>query len=210
MAAAAARAGRHPEAVTLVAIGKSHPPELLTEAYAAGHRVFGENRAQELAAKAAALPPDIEWHFVGPLQRNKVRLVRPLVALLQSMDREALAAAWAGGPDPPPVLVEVNMGGEPQKAGVAPDDAPALLDRLAELGVSVRGLMAIPPAVTEPESSRPHFRELAALARELRRTWPELVELSMGMTDDYEVAIEEGATIVRVGRAIFGPRPRWR
>ncbi len=207
IAAAAARAGRDPGDVTLVAVGKAHPPELLAAAYEAGHRVFGENRAQELAAKAAALPADVEWHFIGPLQRNKVRLVRPVVALLESMDRPALAEAWAKGGGAPPVLVEVNVAGETQKAGVAPAGAGGLVDRLSELGVEVRGLMAIPPLAPDPEASRPHFRALAELAARLRTGRPGLVELSMGMTDDYEVAVEEGATIVRVGRAIFGPRP---
>ncbi len=207
IAAAAARSGRAAADVTLVAVGKAHPPELLAAAYAAGHRVFGENRAQELAAKAPHLPPDVEWHFIGPLQRNKVRLVRPVVALLESMDRPALAAAWARGGDAPPVLVEVNIAAESQKAGVDPARAGELVDRLSELGVEVRGLMAIPPAAPDPEESRPHFRALAALAGRLRADHPALVELSMGMTADYEVAVEEGATIVRVGRAIFGPRP---
>ncbi len=207
IAAAAARAGRAAGDVTLVAVGKAHPPELLAAAYEAGHRVFGENRAQELAAKAAELPADVEWHFIGPLQRNKVRLVRPVVTLLQSMDRPSLAEAWAKGGAAPPVLVEVNVAAEPQKAGIAPARAGELLDRLAELGVEARGLMAIPPVTPDPEGSRPHFRALAALAARLRPNHRGLVELSMGMTDDYEVAIDEGATIVRVGRAIFGPRP---
>ncbi len=207
VAAAAVRAGRSPGAVTLVAVGKAHPPKLLAAAYAAGQRVFGENRAHELAAKAPELPADVEWHFIGPLQRNKVRLVRPLVALLESMDRPSLATAWARGGGAPPVLVEVNVGLEPQKAGVAPDRAAELVDRLVELGVEVRGLMAIPPAGADPEASRPHFRTLADLGARLRERHPGLVELSMGMTDDYEVAVEEGATILRVGRAIFGPRP---
>ncbi len=207
VAAAAARAGRVPGDVTVVAVGKAHPPELLAAAYEAGHRVFGENRAQELAAKAPQLPADVEWHFIGPLQRNKVRLVRPLVSLLESMDRPALAAAWARDGGAPPVLVEVNVAAEQQKAGVSPARAGELVDRLTELGVEVRGLMAIPPAAPDPEASRPHFRALAALADRLRADRPGLVELSMGMTDDYEVAVEEGATIVRVGRAIFGPRP---
>ncbi len=208
IAAAAHRAGRAPGDVTLVAVGKAHPVATLQAAYDAGHRVFGENRAQELAAKSAELPADIAWHFVGPLQRNKVRLVRPRVALLHSMDRPALAAVWVKGPSaPPPVLVEVNVGAEPQKAGVLPEDAAALVATAITRGLEVKGLMAIPPLAYDPEETRHHFTRLAGLRDELARRWPGVVELSMGMTDDFEIAIEEGATIIRVGRAIFGPRP---
>jgi pyridoxal phosphate enzyme (YggS family) len=191
----------------LIAVGKTHPIEVLMHAYEAGHRDFGENRAAELAAKAPAMPSDIRWHFVGPLQRNKVRLVRPVVRLLHSMDRPALGAAWLKGPGiAPPALLEVNLADEPQKAGVSVGEAPAMAGELLGLGVDLRGLMAIPPQVAEPEMSRPFFRRLARLRDELASSYPEMRELSMGMTDDFEVAIEEGATMIRVGRAIFGPR----
>ncbi len=208
IAAAAARVGRAPEEVTLVAVGKAHPLDTLRAAYDAGHRTFGENRAQELVEKAAAMPDDVVWHFVGPLQSNKARLVRPIATLLHSMDRASLAAAWLKGPGTaPPVLVEVNLGEEPQKAGVPPAAAAELVAAVVGKGIEVRGLMAIPPITPDPEGARPYFRRLAALRSRLSARWPQITELSMGMTDDFEVAVEEGATIVRVGRAIFGPRP---
>ncbi len=207
VAAAAARAGRRAESVTLVAVGKAQPVELLQEAYEAGHRDFGENRAQELAAKQPLLPPDVRWHFVGPLQRNKVRRVRPVAALLHSLDRASLASEWAKGAAAPPVLLEINLAAEAQKAGVPPEGAPELAALVVDLGIEVRGLMAIPPFVRGPEDARPFFAELAALRDSIASRFPAVTELSMGMTADYHVAIEEGATLVRVGRAIFGPRP---
>jgi pyridoxal phosphate enzyme (YggS family) len=207
IAAAVQRSGRTADQVTLIAVGKTHPVDVLMQVYEAGHRDFGENRAGELAAKSAAMPPDVRWHFVGPLQRNKVRLVRPVVRLLHSMDRLSLGEAWLKGPGTaPPVLLEVNLADEPQKSGVSVDDAPAVADRLLTLGVDLRGIMAIPPLVDAPEQSRQHFRRLARLGDELAARYPVMQELSMGMTDDFEVAIEEGATMIRVGRAIFGPR----
>jgi pyridoxal phosphate enzyme (YggS family) len=206
---AATRSGRRPEDVVVVAVGKTFPVEVLLEVYEAGHRDFGENRAQELSAKADLLPDDIRWHFVGPLQRNKVRLVRPAVALLHSMDRLALGEAWLKGPGlPPPVLLEVNIGEEPQKAGVAPHQAEEVVGQLIERGVDVRGLMTIPPRVDTPEDARPYFVRMAELREAVRRDYPQISQLSMGMTEDFEIAIEEGATLVRVGRAIFGPRNR--
>ncbi len=209
VALAAVRSGRRPEEVVVVAVGKTFSPEILMTVYDAGHRDFGENRAQELSTKASVLPADVRWHFVGPLQRNKVRLVRPAVALLHSMDRVALGEAWLKGPGtPPPVLVEVNIGEEPQKSGVSPDRASEVIGRLVELGVDVRGLMTIPPRVETPGAARPYFRRMAALREALRFEFPQIDELSMGMSDDFEVAIEEGATLVRVGQAIFGPRNR--
>lgn len=205
--AAAARAGRSVADITLVAVSKTKTPAEIMEVYEEGHRVFGENRAQELAAKAPELPTDIEWHFVGALQSNKCRLVRPVVALLQSMDRESLAAAWIKGPGiPPPVLLQVNLGEEPQKAGVSPAGAGPAAQRLIGLGLDIRGLMAIPPMPQRPEESRPYFSRLRDLRDFLSKTLPSITELSMGMTDDFEVAVEEGASIIRVGRAIFGPR----
>jgi len=207
MAEAARRVGRDPSEVTLVAIGKTHPPQALMEAYAAGQRVFGENRAQELVEKVGSMPEDVEWHFVGHLQRNKVRLVRPVVSLLHSMDSVRLGEAWLKGPGhAPPSLVEVNIGQEPQKAGVDPDETPALVEQLIAMGVDVRGLMTVPPLLSDPELARPYFRELARIRDRLAKQWPRVSELSMGMTDDFEVAIEEGSTMIRVGRAIFGPR----
>jgi pyridoxal phosphate enzyme (YggS family) len=204
---AATRAGRRRSDVTLVAIGKTHPPAVLREAYDLGQRVFGENRAQELVAKAAELPDDIEWHFVGHLQRNKARHVRPIVTLLHSLDSVRLGAEWLKGPGlAPPALIEVNIGAEPQKPGVPIGDLEQVTEELLGLGVEVRGLMAVPPIAHDPEDARPFFRELASLRDRLAKRWPSLTELSMGMTDDFEVAIEEGSTLIRVGQAIFGPR----
>ena len=204
---AAARSGRGVDEITLIAVGKTHPVETLMGLYEAGHRDFGENRAGELAEKAARMPQDVRWHFIGPLQRNKVRVVRPVVNMLHSMDRLKLGEAWMKGPGTaPPVLMEVNIGDEPQKSGVSIDAAAAMADRLVALGVEVRGVMAIPPLVAEPEQARQFFTRLAKLRDDLAVHHPAAQELSMGMTDDFEVAIEEGATMIRVGRAIFGPR----
>jgi hypothetical protein len=207
VADAAGRVGREPSSITLVAVSKSKSVPDIESVYELGHRDFGENRAQEMSEKAVRLPSDIRWHFVGALQSNKVRQVRPITHLLHSMDRESLAAAWAKGSGfPPPVLLEVNTGREAQKAGVMAEDASAMLDRLQAIGLEVRGLMAIPPVVDEAERQRPHFAALRDLRDRLARSHPQIVELSMGMTDDFEVAVEEGATLIRVGRAIFGPR----
>jgi pyridoxal phosphate enzyme (YggS family) len=208
VALAAARVGRSPEDVTLVAVSKSVGLSELQIAYQTGHRDFGENRAGMLADRAAVMPGDVRWHFVGRLQGNKARLVRPIAHLLHSLDRPDLAGHWAKGPGrPPPVLVQVNVAGEDQKAGVAPEQAGDLVAAALDLGLDVRGLMTVPPLVDDSEASRPHFRALAGLRERLAVRWPRITELSMGMTDDFEVAVEEGATLLRVGRAIFGPFP---
>jgi uncharacterized pyridoxal phosphate-containing UPF0001 family protein len=160
-----------------------------------------------MAAKASNLPGDIRWHFVGALQSNKVRLVRGISFLLHSVDRDSLGNAWLKGPGlPPPVLVQVELAGEERKSGTAPGDARGLVDRLIARGLEVKGLMAIPPAPSTPEDSRPYFAELRQLRDEIARDVPQVSELSIGMTDDYVVAISEGASIIRVGRAIFGDR----
>jgi pyridoxal phosphate enzyme (YggS family) len=195
---ARAAAGR---AVTLVAVTKTHPPERVREAHAAGLAIFGENYVQELAAKRAALADlAIAWHFIGHLQKNKAKDVAGQVALIHGVDSLALAQAIdRRAPRPQDVLVEVNVAGEATKAGVAPAALPELLDGMRGLAnVRCRGLMTIPPFGGD---NRPHFRRLAELARAHG-----LPELSMGMSDDFEVAIEEGATIVRVGTALFGAR----
>ena len=207
VASAAAGAGRATDDITVVAVSKTKGPDEILEVYEKGHRDFGENRAQELAAKAPALPDDIRWHFVGALQSNKAKVVRPITYLLQSMDRGSLAAAWLKGPGlPPPVLVQVNVGNEPQKSGIEPDELGTTLETMINIGLTVTGLMAIPPAPVEAEESRPRFRQLRRLRDHALETFPSVRELSIGMTDDFEIAIEEGASIIRVGRAIFGPR----
>jgi pyridoxal phosphate enzyme (YggS family) len=202
IAAAAHRAGRHPADVTLVAASKTVPAARVAEAVALGVTDVGENRAQELLAKADALEGTIEapvrWHFLGRLQRNKVRSLAPRVACWQSVDREALGATIARHAPEARVLVEVNLAGEPQKGGCVPSEAGPLTDELRGLGLGVAGLMTIPPEGDDP---RRWFAALRDLATDL-----DLRHLSMGMSDDYEVAVEEGATMVRVGRALFGAR----
>ena len=193
----------------LLAVSKTKPESLVREAYAAGQRDFGENYVQELVAKAAALAdlPDLRWHLIGPLQRNKVKQVVPVASLVHTVDRAALAeelskrAAAAGRTVR--VLLEVNVAGEASKAGCSPDDAPALAAAVRSLpGLSLGGLMTIPPDTEDRELARPYFRRL----REIRDAIGDLPELSMGMSHDFEIAVEEGATIVRVGTAIFGSR----
>ncbi len=207
MTVAAERAGRDVSSITLVAVSKAKPVSAIEAVYELGHRDFGENRAQEMAEKAARLPNDIRWHFVGGLQGNKARLIRPITHLLHSMDRESLAGAWAKGSGlPPPCLLQVNTGREEQKSGAIPEEARATLEQILAFGLEVRGLMAIPPLTDEPKDQQPHFALLRGLRDELAQDHPGVLELSMGMTNDFEVAIEEGSSIIRVGRAIFGER----
>jgi pyridoxal phosphate enzyme (YggS family) len=204
MGAAALRAGREAGSVTLVVVSKGRTVAQILEIYRQGHRHFGENRAQELAIKAPQLPDDIAWHFVGPLQTNKVRLVRPIVTLLHSLDRLDLGSAWMKHPGPaPPALLQVNVGREPQKLGVPPELAASVALHLREMGVNLEGLMTVPPLVGDPEEARQYFRALRRLAESMVASLPSPPALSMGMTDDFEVAVEEGATLIRVGRAIF-------
>jgi pyridoxal phosphate enzyme (YggS family) len=199
IAAAARRAGRDPATVTLVAATKTVAPELVRAAVEHGVVDVGENRAQELLAKVPAcadLP--VRWHFLGRLQRNKVRALAPHVAWWQTVDRAALGDEVARRAPGASVLVEVNLAGEPQKGGCAPADVPALVAALDDRGLLVRGLMTVPPDDGEPRRWFAALRELG--------TRSALPELSMGMSGDYEVAVEEGATMVRVGRALFGAR----
>ncbi|MEX1004018.1 MAG: YggS family pyridoxal phosphate-dependent enzyme [Acidimicrobiia bacterium] len=204
IAAACAGAGRDRSEVTLVAVSKGRSVEAIRALYDDGHRDFGENRAQELRDKVDELASDVRWHFVGPLQTNKVRVVRPSASVLHSMDRDSLATAWLkGSGHPPPVYLQVNIGEEEQKSGVAPADSPSFCDRLVSLGIQVVGLMAIPPLADDPEEARPHFAALRELRDAIAADHPAVTGLSMGMSDDFEVAISEGATSIRVGRAIF-------
>lgn len=207
VARAADAAGRAVGEITVVAVSKTAGVEEIRSVYDQGHRDFGENRADELAEKAVQLPDDINWHFVGALQSRKTRVVRPIVTLLHSMDRESLAVAWLKGQGlAPPVLAQVNVGDESQKSGLAVADVPAALDWMVRLGLDVRGLMAIPPVPSRAEDSRQYFVQLRQLRDEIAVSNPAVSELSMGMTDDFEVAIAEGASIIRVGRAIFDSR----
>jgi pyridoxal phosphate enzyme (YggS family) len=211
--AAAGRAGRDPAGITLVAVSKSHPPAVIREAMAAGQRDFGENRVQEAAAKYKELGTEVRWHFVGRLQRNKVKDLVGWVDLIHSVDRQELAAeigirASAAGA-PQEVLAEVNVSGDPGRGGVREEDLGPLLEAAATVkGIRVTGLMAMAPVVSSPEGARPYFRRVARLRDQAATRFPQLDihHLSMGMSQDYEVAVEEGATLVRVGEAIFGRR----
>jgi hypothetical protein len=215
IAAACRRTGRGPDDVKLVAISKTFPPECIRAAYEAGLRDFGENRVQEAAAKRPTLTDlSITWHLVGHLQTNKAKTARELFQWVHSVDSFRLAQkldqarASAGGPLP--VLLEVNLGGEESKAGVGESEIIQLAQQVNQLAaLEVRGLMIIPPFFDDPEQVRPYFRRLRQLAQEIEsKNIPNLSmqELSMGMSHDFEVAIEEGATMIRVGTAIFGAR----
>ena len=205
-------AGRPRGSVRLVAVSKTKPAEAIRIAYAAGQRDFGENYVQELANKAAELAdlPDLRWHFIGALQRNKAKITTNLAALIHTVDRDELvgelekrAAALGKKLD---VLIEVNVGDESSKSGVAIDALAALLEKARNAPhLQTRGLMAIPPFLDDPEAVRPYFAKLRKL-REDHGGAAALPELSMGMSHDFAVAIEEGATLVRVGTAIFGSR----
>jgi len=215
MAAACRRSGRGPDDVKLVAISKTFPPECIRAAYEAGLSDFGENRVQEAAVKRPALTDlSITWHLVGHLQTNKAKTARELFQWVHSVDSFRLAQkldqARASEGGRLPVLLEVNLGGEESKAGVGESEIIQLAQQVSQLAaLEVRGLMVIPPFLDDPELVRPYFRRLRQLAQGIEaRKIPNLSmqELSMGMSHDFEVAIEEGATMIRVGAAIFGER----
>lgn len=210
--AAARSCGRTPESVTLLAVSKTWPPESISAAYACGQRAFGENYVQELTAKRAAFSElPIEWHFIGPLQANKTRAVAEHADWVHSIDRlriaERLAQQRPDRRDPLQVCVQVNVSGEASKGGVAPADAAALCRDVAALPrLRLRGLMCIPEPTDDAVLQRHAFAQLRAIADDLRATGLALDTLSMGMSHDLEAAIAEGATIVRIGTAIFGER----
>ena len=211
--AACARAGRLPGEVTLIAVSKTKPLEMIRELADAGVTDFGENKVQELSDKHDRLAePEVRWHMIGHLQRNKVKyLEERAVALIHSVDSLRLAeeiekeAAKRGLVQP--ILLEVNIGAEESKSGCAPEEVTALAQAVTALPhLSLRGLMCVAPACGDPEEVRPCFARMRALRDEIRAFAPSCTELSMGMTGDYRVAVEEGATLVRVGSAIFGAR----
>jgi pyridoxal phosphate enzyme (YggS family) len=207
VARACERAGRSPDDVLLVAVSKTVEAERIRLALAAGVPALGENRVQEAREKIETLGHPVPWHLIGSLQTNKAKEAARLFDWIQSVDRVELArelSRRAHALDRTlDILIQVNLGEEPQKAGVAPGELKALLDTTSGLeSLRIRGLMAIPPAVETADAARPFFRRL----RELR-DGAGLEHLSMGMSGDFEVAIEEGATLVRVGTAVFGPRP---
>ena len=208
---AAQRSGRPVSAVTLVAVSKTMPVEAIREAVAAGATILGENRVQEARDKIEALAGAAAWHLIGHLQTNKVKLAVGLFERIHSLDSIRLAheierhAGDAGRRVR--CLVQVNVGGEEQKNGVSEDEVRPLLEAANGMPhILVEGLMAIPPFLSDPEAIRPYFRRLRVLRDDLASDGFSLPDLSMGMTQDFEVAIEEGATLVRVGTAIFGPR----
>lgn len=215
IAAAAHSAGRDPSSVRLVAVSKTFPVQSVRDAYAAGQRLFGENRVQEALQKIAQAPDlDVQWHLLGHLQSNKARKAGPAFAMIQSLDSVDLlrkldqAAAETGAT--PELLIQVDLAGEATKFGAPPDEARRILEAAVTCEAArVVGLMTLPPVPESPEDARPWFSRL----RHLRDEWlsagtpPDMLrELSMGMSGDFEVAIQEGATIVRVGTAIFGGR----
>jgi pyridoxal phosphate enzyme (YggS family) len=209
--AAATRARRDPDDITLVAVTKQQPLHLVESLLALGIGECAENRIQDARERIAALPPGVQWHMIGHLQTNKAKYVPGLFSWVHSLDSvrlaEALGAATARRPELPPlnVLVQVNIAGEEQKTGAPPGGARAIIEAaLAQPRLSVRGLMAMAPYDDDAEAARPHFRALRLLRDELQNaTTTPLPHLSMGMTNDFEVAIEEGATLIRVGSALF-------
>lgn len=203
------RVGRDSSSVQLVSVSKGHPEQVIRAAYDAGMRVFGENYAQELAAKASSLSdlPEIRWRFIGHLQRNKIKLIERARASVDTVDSarlaEAISTRAAAKATTVEVLLQVNVGAEAQKSGCAPEELPALVEAVRGFpNLSLRGLMTMAPHLEDAEATRPFFAALRELAEAHR-----LPELSMGMTHDLEQAVEEGATMLRIGTAIFGPRP---
>ena len=212
---AARRAGRDPADIRLVAVTKTVGLERLKEAVAAGHTLFGENYVQEAKTKITSLGPGLTWHFIGHLQSNKAKAAVELFDLIHSVDRASLAQALeqaaARRDKIQDILLQVNLAGEASKSGTAPEDAQDLLSEIGKMPhLRVLGLMTMPPWFDDPERVRPYFRGLRELRDRLRGLQlgeGDLSELSMGMTGDFEVAVAEGATLVRIGTAIFGRRP---
>jgi pyridoxal phosphate enzyme (YggS family) len=211
IAEAALRSGRRPDDVTLVGVTKTVGLDRIREVVACGVRALGENRIQEARTKVPEVP-GVTWHLVGSLQRNKVKEALRLFEVIHSVDSLALAeelgrrGAEPKGRGAVEILIQVNISGEPQKHGVHPEDAPGLIAQAILLaGVRVRGLMGMAPLMGHPDEARPYFRRLRELRDRVAEALPGsgAIDLSMGMTDDFEVAIEEGATMVRVGRALF-------
>lgn len=213
---AAKNAGRRPQDIKLVAVSKRFSADSILEAFAAGQNIFGENYIQEVQAKRGLLPAEAVFHFIGHLQSNKAKIAAETCNMVETLDSFKLGRALNSQLEnlnkDLEILIQVNIGKDPQKAGVTADDAEELLTKIKELKrLKVCGLMTMPPLTTDPEQSRPHFRSLRILAEMLaeKNLFPHVSrpELSMGMSDDFHIAIEEGSTIVRVGTAIFGHRP---
>ena len=214
VAHALAQAGRASDEIELVAITKTHPAEKVREAIEAGQTLFGESRIQEARAKIPELPSNVHWHFVGHLQRNKIRHALPLFELFHGVDSLALAQEMdriaSDEGMRPRVLLEINVAGEGSKFGFSPDKLREQMEELLALQrLSILGLMTIPPLADKAEASRKYFIQLRELRDRLQTEFHvDLPQLSMGMTQDFPIAVEEGATLVRVGTAIFGERTR--
>jgi PLP dependent protein len=210
IARSAERVGRDPDEVVLVAVTKTFPVERIREAMGVGLRVFGENRVQEAVPKIDAIgTANVDWHLIGHLQTNKVKFIEGRFSMVQSLDAIGLAEALDRRVRSPlDVLIEVNVGEEPQKTGALPAELPALARAVnAITHLRLRGLMTVAPMAADPEAVRPVFRRLRTLRDETsQQLGVALPVLSMGMTDDYAIAVEEGATMLRLGRALFGPR----
>lgn len=215
IAKACERAGRAREEVTLIAVSKTKPVEMLQEIYDEGIRDFGENKVQELTEKYEVMPKDMKWHMIGHLQRNKVKYIVDKVTLIHSVDSLRLAETISREAEKKgvtvPILIEVNIAGEETKFGLSSkEEVISLTEQIAALpNLSVKGLMTVAPPVKDPEENRPFFREIRQLSVDITNKNIDNVSmeiLSMGMTNDYTVAIEEGATMVRVGTGIFGAR----
>ena len=208
------RSGRDPKEVTLIAVSKTKPVEMLQEAYDFGTRIFGENKVQELTDKYEQMPKDIHWHLIGHLQRNKVKYIIDKVDLIHSVDSLRLAETIDKDAQKhgliANILIEVNVAGEESKFGLAPEEVGEFVDQLARFShIKVCGLMTIAPFVENPEENRPYFQRLRKLSVDIAAKKVNNVTmsiLSMGMTNDFEVAVEEGATMVRVGTGLFGVR----
>ena len=208
------RSNRNPEEVTLIAVSKTKPVSMIEEAIAAGQTVFGENKVQELCSKYEVLPQNLHWHLIGHLQRNKVKYIADKAELIHSVDSLRLAETINQEGEKHgriiPILIEVNVAGEESKFGVSVEDTVSLITEISQLPyVRIQGLMTIAPYVENPEENRPIFRKLKQLSVDIKEKNINNVYmdiLSMGMTNDYQVAVEEGATMVRVGTGIFGER----
>ena len=208
------KVGRNPEAVKLIAVSKIKPAEQIEEAFHAGQKYFGESYVQEFRDKQPLVESPVEWHFIGGLQSNKVKYLRGKVAMIHSVDRLSLAGEisnqWGKIDQVADILLQVNVGDELSKSGCAPDDLASLIQSIAPLpNLKICGLMCLPPHSDDPEQVRPYFKQLRQLSQQIEKLQipnVEMTELSMGMSGDFAVAVEEGATLVRVGTAIFGAR----
>lgn len=216
IAAACNRAGRNPKEVRLIAVSKIKPAEQIEAAFASGQQLFGESYVQEFREKSPEVQAPVEWHYIGGLQSNKVKYLRGKVAMIHSVDRLSLAGEisrqWQKIDATCKILLQVNIGDEDQKSGCEPEELEQLVRSIAALpNLQICGLMCLPPYCADAEEVRPYFRRMHELAEQLDQLQVDdvsMAELSMGMSGDFEVAVEEGATLVRVGTAIFGERIR--